>query len=498
MSRAVASPLRRRVGARAMAFLASLAALHGAAAAQERTVDWSVAPEVGPPPHYTPPEVEVYTLSNGVPVYLVRRPSIPIVQVNALLLRGSANEQPELAGLAQLTAALMRRGAGGMSADQLARQVDFLGAELSTSAGEHALEVRMKSPVTSLDAALDVLADVVLRPDLDEASFENLRSRFALTLAGRAGNGTEVANGLYRRALFDSHAYGRFGTGTAETVRTIAMEDVRRFHREAARPERLSIVVVGAVGPDDALPALEGRFGGRWSGGPAGTTHPQPLAQAALPGLFLVDRPGASQSIIRIALRAPKRESDDFHAFQVLNMVLGGSTTSRLGNRLRETLGVTYEARSDFVAFPEAGMLVLWSNVETAATAAAVAGMLDELRAIREPVSQAELDAARTHLILSFPEPFATISGVAAMTAELVAGGLSPDEYREYSRRIQEVTAADLQRVARRHVDSAALSIVIVGDLAAFERELARSGLAEPRVIAADEALDSPGFPESR
>lgn len=482
---------------RAVVGIAILALLPHAAAGQGEAVDWSVPPEVGPPPRYMPPDVEVHTLSNGVTVYLVRRPSLPIVQVNALLLSGSASERPEMAGLAQLTAAVMGRGAGVRSGDELARRVDFIGAELSTRASEHTLEVLIKSPARALDPALDILADVVLRPSLDEASFENLRSRFALAHAGRGGNSTEVANGLYRRALFDSHAYGRFGAGTAATVRSIALDDVRRFHREAARPGRAVIVVVGAVGANDVVPALERRFGGPWSRGPAGDTLPQPLPREALPGLFLVDRPGASQSIIRIAQRAPQRESDDYHAFQVLNMVLGGSTTSRLGTRLRETRGVTYDARSDFVAFPDAGMLVLWSNIETGATTAAVTAMLEELRAIRERVSPAELELAKSHLMLSFPEPFATISGVAAMIGGLVAAGLPPQAHRDYAQRIQDVSAADVRRVARRYIDLDALSIVIVGDLDAFEQELVRTGVGEPRVIAADEALSSPGFPDA-
>lgn len=451
-------------------------------------VDWRTPPDVQQPARYIPPTVEEHRLSNGLPVYLVRRADVPLVQVNILMRTGAIDEPAGKAGLAQITASLLRRDAGNRTGEEVSREVQFLGAELTTQATAHSIEVHLRTPLSSLDPALELLAAAVLRPAFDEAYFESLRSRWADVLERRASDGVEVANWLFRRALFGDHAYGRFPSGTAAGMRALNVADVRAFHRLAADPRRSALVIVGAVEVPDILSRLEDMFGKGWPAADQRVTANPPPA-AAVPGLYVVNSPGARQSNIRIAQRAPERSSPDHHAFAVLNFVLGGSTTSRLGTRLRHTLAITYGARSDFMSAPEAGFLVSWSNVETKSTALAVRAMLEELRGIRERISPDELALARSNLIMSFPEPFMTIGGVASAVGELVVGGVAVDALYEYSDAIAGVTADQVARVARERIDARKLAVVIVGDMDSIRADLSALGLGPVIELTAEEAL---------
>ena len=455
--------------------------------------DWSSVPGTGEPPVFVPPEVVTRRLSNGAAVHVVERPGLPLVQVNVVLGTGSASEPTELPGLAQLTADLMRRGAGGRTAAEISAELARLGGSLGTSATYHTIEAHLQAPAETFEPALEVLADVVLRPTFDAEMFGSFAERRAVSLEGSGGSNVEVANSLFRRAVFPGHAYGRFAVGTAEGVRAATLDDVRSFYRAAADPGRMDLVLVGAVDPDDIVPVLERLFGGSWQSereaGGSVAGEAQPPASPAVSGLFLVDRPGSSQSVVRIARGAPSRTDPDFAAFQVMNLVLGGSSTSRLGKVLRERMGVAYEARSDYGAHARGGFLVAWANVETDATAAAVKEMLAQLAALPGSITTAEVEVARAHLLLSYPEPFMTVAGTARSVAEVLAAGIPAGELQSYGDRVAAVTAADVERVARKYLVPSDAAVVIAGDVARFEAELVELGLGPAVRLTPQEAL---------
>src|SRR5438105_29641 len=241
------------------------------------------------------------------------------------------------------------------------------------------------------------------------------------------------------------------------------------FYGAAYRPNAARILVTGDVTLAEARRLLTARFGG-WERGAVA-----PLPEAAAPApvartVYLVDKPGAAQSVIRIGHVGVARATPDYFALQVLNTILGGAFTSRLNQNLRETHGYTYGAFSQFSAGRLAGPFVASASAVTAKTDSSLIEFLKELRRIRdEPVPDPELAKAKAYITLGLPADFETTGAAAARFRELLVYGLPLDYFAHYAERINAVTAADVQRVARQHIDPDHFDIVVVGDKSQIE-----------------------------
>ena len=229
------------------------------------------------------------------------------------------------------------------------------------------------------------------------------------------------------------------------------------------------MLIVGDITLAQARGLLAARFGAWEQGdvpGLAGGNAPAPATRA----VYLIDKPGAAQSVIRIGHVGPARSTPDWYALEVLNTILGGAFTSRLNQNLRETHGYTYGAFSQFAARRLAGAFVALASVVTAKTDSSLVEFLKELRRIRdEPVPDPELAKAKAYLTLGLPGDFETTSGAGGRFREVLSYGLPLDYYDRYIERIGAVTAADVQRVARQYIDPDHFDIVVVGDKAHIE-----------------------------
>lgn len=420
-------------------------------------------------PRFAMTPIQQRALSNGLPVLLVEKPGIPLVQVDLVVKAGSVDDASGQTGLAAMVGQMLDEGAGTRSALELADAVDFLGIDLTTFAGLHTMGVDLNTPTSKLADALDLMADVALRPAFSDAEFERLRAQTVVGLAQRRDQPNAIASALFNRTLFGAqHPYGR--TASATTVQALRRDDLIAFHRARFTPGNAALVVVGDVTAASILPMLEARFGAAaWPAAaatPSATVTPAP--QVTRRTILFVDKPGAAQSAIRIGRIGTARSSDDYYALQVLNAILGGSFTSRLNQNLRETHGYAYGASSMFAFRPVAGPFLAASNVQTDATAPALTEFVKELTNIRT-IPQDEVDKGKNFVALSFPESFQTASGTADMVADLWANNLPLDTYNRYTERVMAVSRADLERAARTYIDPAKVAIVVVGDKASQE-----------------------------
>ena len=285
-----------------------------------------------------------------MPVWIVELHKVPVAQVNLVVFSGTADDPPGKFGVASLTAAMLDEGAGSRSSLEIADAVDFLGADLGAAAGIDQTTVMLHVPVARLDAALPIMADVALRPSFPPGELERMR-RERLTNILQARDDPATINTLaYSRVLFGpAHRYGWPTIGTALTIKSLTADDLRAFYTAAFQPANAALLIVGDVTPDKAMPLLESSFGG-WKATGAIPPH------AALPKVeppaerqvYLVDKPGAAQSEIRIGGIGVARSTPDYFPIQILNTILGGSFSSRLNTNLREQHGYTYGASSSF------------------------------------------------------------------------------------------------------------------------------------------------------
>jgi predicted Zn-dependent peptidase len=455
---------------RALVFSALLV-ISLAVSAAAQAPDRSAAPKPGPAPALTLPAIQKQALSNGVPVWIVETHGVPVVQINLIVKAGSAADPTSKFGLASLAAAMLDEGAAGRDALAIADAVDHLGADLSTSSSYDASFVNLHVPVARLAEALAIMADVALRPSFGQKDLDRLREERLAGLTQTRDNPAAIASVAFPLMVFGpSHRYGISMMGTGETLPSFETEDLRQFHAAQYRPDRAALVVVGDVTPASVLPALEKGFGAWKAAAPAASARGATDAPALKARqVFIVDKPGAPQSQIRIGAVGVARSTPDYHALQVLNTILGGSFTSRLNQNLRETHGYTYGASSGFDMRLAAGPFLAGAGVQTDKTAESITEFFNELNGILRPVPAEELAKAKNYVALRFPNAFETTRGIAAQLTQLIVYGLPDDYFSTYVQKVQAVTAADLSRVAAKYIQPDKLAVVVVGDRQTIE-----------------------------
>jgi predicted Zn-dependent peptidase len=434
-------------------------------------VDRSKPPALPPPPALKLPAVQTTLLPNGLTLAVVEMHKVPVVDVQLLVDAGAARDPSAAPGLATFTATMLQQGAGARTALDVADEAAFIGAQLGTAASFDGATASIHVPKRRLEAALDLLADVVLRPSFADSEIVRQRELRGAQLVQQRDEPLAVANVAFPAIVYGrDHPYGHPLNGTDSATARLARARVAEFYRTYYRPNGVRILVVGDVTLAEARRLVAARFGG-WERGdvPAFPSPPVPPPAAAR-AVYLIDKPGAAQSVVRIGHAGPVRTTPDWFALEVLNTIVGGAFTSRLNQNLRETHGYSYGAFSQFAPRRLSGAFVALASVVTAKTDSSLIEFLKELRRIRdETVAPPELAKAKAYLTLGLPGDFETTGGAAARFRELLSFGLPLDYYDHYVDRINAITAADVQRVARQYIDPDHFDIVVVGDKSQIE-----------------------------
>ena len=453
-------------------------------------------PIPGHPRPYHFPETIRTTLPNGLRVMVTPMPGRELIAASLALRTGAADEPGTLGGATVLAARALTEGTASYDAVALTEAAERLGASIHAEAGWDATSAGLDVPVTRLEPALELLAEVVRRPSFPDAEVERLRDERLTDLLQARADPRRRADEAYVSSIYaPSSPYHRPAGGRAATVATLTTADLRGIHAAACVPERAALVVAGDVDPGAVLRAAEALFGD-WAASGAGAAAPiddTGIVEARF--IRVIHRPGAVQTEIRIGHPGLSRLNPDFHAVSVMSAILGGLFNSRLNMKLREEKGYTYGASAGFDLRRARGPFTARAAVNTGATVPALLEFLVELDRIREaPVTDSELAAARDFLVGVFPLRFETPGPVAGSLSGLFVHGLPDDELARYRGEIEAVPADDVLRVARAHIHPEAAAIVLVGDHDAFGEELAAAAIAPVEVqVDADEAVISPG-----
>jgi zinc protease len=446
----------------------------------------ATAPVVGPLPTVIPPQATRSSLGSGLPIVMIPRQVAPIVSAALMIRSGSGTDAPEKAGLASLTAEMLDEGAGARDALGIAEELERLGADLWLGSGRDGSQLSLQAPRETFAEALDIAADVLIRPRLAAADWERVVSDRRTACVQRRDQPEAVVGVVSDRVLFgDRHPYGRPAEGLEATVDHLTLDDVRACHAGYWRPNHAFLVVAGDFDEGPLRASLDGVFAD-WNPAPVPVSPPPP-AWPTRPRLVIVDRPGAPQSVVRLVAPGTDRLSTDRSGLAMLNAILGGSFTSRLNFNLREKNGFTYGASSSFAFLRHRGSFAARSSVFAESTAPAVREILAELSGLRERPATAEEHAkARATLLMRVAEGLSTTGGIAATFGEIGLYDLPLDEPLRFAAALERITADDLRALAVRYIDPDAASIVIVGDRALIEPGLREIGLPAAVLYDAD------------
>jgi zinc protease len=455
--------------------------------------DRSKPPEPGPAPTLNLPSIQKRQLSNGLPVWIVELHEVPVAQVNLVILSGTADDPAGKYGIASMTAAMLAEGAASRSSLEIADAIEFLGADMGAASGIDSVAIRLHVPVARIQEALPIMADVALRPTFPSDELERLRQQRLTGLLQARDDPSTISALAFSRVLYGpTHRFGTATMGTAASVRGMTVDDLRAFYTSTYRPDNATIIVVGDVTPDTLVAQLETSFGS-WKTPGGSVTHVKlpEVKQPAARAVFLVDKPGAPQSQIRIGWLGVPRSTPDYFPIQVLNTVLGGAFSSRLNLNLREKHGYTYGAASSFDMRVTAGPFAAMAGVQTDKTAEALKEFFNELNGILQPVPADELARAKNYVALRFPGGFETTGDISRRLEEVLTYRLPDNYFSTYVQQIQAVTAADVQRVAKKYLDPSRLYVVVVGDVKTIEPGIKSLTLGPVKALPLDELFGS-------
>ncbi len=424
------------------------------------------------------PSIEKQTLSNGLEVWLVRRAELPIVSMNMIFKSGGTVDPSGKSGVASFTSGLLNSGTKTRSAIDVSNQLADIGATLGLGSSWDSANVSMQTLTKNLDKALDIYSDVLVNPTFPDKEFDNLRRRTLISLQQRRDNANAVAGNAYNALLYGrNHPYGNSLGGDKASVESIKQSDVEKFYQTFYRPNNGVLVVVGDTNMSVLKPKLEKAFANWKSSDVPSATFPE-IAAFSRPGIYLIDKPNAAQSVIMIGQVGVPRDNPDYYALQVMNSILGGGGSARLFMNLREDKGYTYGAYSNFAFRRGAGPFTASAGVQTAYTKESVVEFIKELNGIRGeiPISQSEYEINKQSLIRSLPGGFETNGQIANQFSALITYGLPDSYFSEYARNISAVTLADVDRVADKYITPDKMAILIVGDKTTIEPGLKELG----------------------
>ncbi|HKR37277.1 MAG TPA: pitrilysin family protein [Steroidobacteraceae bacterium] len=426
------------------------------------------------------PRAQEATLSNGLRVALIEDHKLPTFSVQLLLTGGGLDDPDNQHGLAMVTASLLREGTAKRTSRQIAEQLATLGgvftAGASPSSGETAIGFGGLSE--KADAIFAVAADIVRNPAFPAAELDKYKSRFLSQLQQQRAQPEFAAQEEFMRAVYGTHP-GSYVVPPEKVLTAMTRADLARYHQAHYVPNNGIVLAYGDFTLKSLVQQLERAFGD-WPKGDARTISLPALQPPAKARVLLVDRPASVQTSLWVGGLGIERRSDDYFPMLVMNHILGGGPASRLFINLREDKGYTYGVYSFFNGSRFPGVVLASTDVRTPVTDGALHELMGELHRIGdEPVPEQELKNAKRALIggfaLSLDSPQTLISNLATQKIY----NLPADYWDTYPQRVEAITAADVQRVAKKYYDANKLQIVAVGDATEVKKVLEKYGTVE-------------------
>jgi len=423
------------------------------------------------------PSPETITLANGLTVMLAPRSGLPVVAANLVIKTGSDSNPADAPGLANFAAGMLTQGTSTRSASQIADDIAQLGGTLTATSTMDASTISTRTLKKTFASALDQLADVALHPSFPAEELERQRTARLGQLAQQRANAQALASTIVANVLYgDEHPYGFAEIGTAASLKAMSADRLRAFWQQNFVPNNAALVVAGDITMAELRPLAEKAFGAWQRGTPARPALTAP--EHAASKVVIVDRPGAPQTQLRVAMIGAARSAPDFRPAQVMNTAFGGLFSSRINMNLREKNGYTYGASSQFVFRKAPGPFQVASGVRTDVTGAAAVEMIQELKGMSAAAMPAdELKRAKDSLAYSLPGAFETSAGTVASLANIYTYDLPKDYYATYAESVYAVTADQALAAAKNYLVADHFVVVAIGDRSKIEADLRKLNL---------------------
>ena len=431
-------------------------------------------PSAPKPFHF--PQAATKTLPNGLRVFVVTDRSQPAVAARLVILSaGSIKDPDKMPGVARMTAGLLTQGTQTRSAQQIAEAIDFIGGSLDASAGKDSTTVTLNVVKKDLPTGLDLMSDVVLHPAFGADELDRQRQQLLSNLTVQYSDPQYLASVVFDRTVFGKSPYGWPEEGTPDSVKQFNRDNFVKFHDANYAPNEALLAFAGDISPEEAFAAAEKYFG-PWTKHDVVPYDAGQMAASSGVRIWLVDKPDAVQTQIRVGKLGIRRGDPNYIPVQVMNRVFGGGYNSRLNTEVRVKRGLTYGANSSFDPHRYAGSFAIATYTRTPATVEATKLAVDLIAQMSKgDISQPELDFARDYLAGVYPIQSETAEQVANRVLTAAAFDLPADYNSTYPDRVRSVSTAQANDMARQYLSPDDLDIVLAGNVSAFRDDLKKA-----------------------
>ena len=419
--------------------------------------------------NFTPPSPERYETSNGLEILLINKPNIPVTSLAYVIPTGVNKDPLDKPGLSKFSMDMLQEGTISRTSSEISEEIEFLGSHLSRESGREYSLLSASGLSQHFEKTVDIIADISQNPIFPEKEYQRVLSEKIADLGTLGDNADLVANIASRAILYGADSeYGHPANGTLESIKSIKKTDLETNFNNHILSSGSTMLVVGSTTMKDAVKIIEPRFGKVIikSSNMLNATEFQSPETHNKPSIYLIDRPGAAQSVIRAGHLTIPRTHEDYYAVAFLNYVLGGEYSSRLNMNLRQEKGYSYGFYSSIIWTKSRSAWLARGSVQTEVTAESVQEIINEFQGIKykNPISEKEFAVAKDGLVKGIPSQYETHSQIMSQMVRLINFRLPLDHFTQSIEKLHSLELNEVLSAATKHVMDTQLQIIIVGD----------------------------------
>ncbi len=413
--------------------------------------------------HFTLRPLKKVELENGLKVFFIEDASLPRTSLNMLIRTGVVTEPPDKGGLNALAASLLEEGTKKYSALQLADEFGQLGTGLSVSPGSDFTTIAVDALSSDREKILELYHEVVTNPAFQEKEIERIRSNFLAQIKKKVDNASSFTDDEFDKLIYGSHPYGKDIVGTTTSIQKIKRADILQHYDTWFRPNNAALAVVGHITPEFEKQVLE-TFK-KWQSKPV--THPSHGEMPTVEKLEveLISKPDLKQTQIRLGRPGVKRTTEDFLTLRATSEILGGGGASRLMQRVRDDLGLTYGIYSQFEFKKDKGAFYISTFTKNESVGQTLKETLDVYNKFAESgATEKELLAAKAQMIGQFPRALETPDLYAYNILVLDFYDVPFSYLENYMSNVEKITVNDINSAIKKYLPKDQLKVLIYGD----------------------------------
>ena len=439
------------------------------------------------------PKIQRAQLSNGLDVVLAERHDVPMINLSFQIKSGHATDPKEQPGLASFTMSMLTEGTGSYDALELSDRLEELGTDLYTNTGLDVSSVNISSLKSNFVDSLKIMYEVITEPTFDQTEIERKKSRWLAAIDQSLSTPNGMVSNLIPKILYgENHPYAKpfSGNGTRESIQWMSREDLMNYKQRFIAPSNASLIVVGNTTLDEVVPMLESQFGKLAENKMLKGVQLdyEVVNQSDIRRVYLVDKPGAVQSLIVAGQLMPAIGSSDEIDIDLMNRVIGGSFTSRLNMNLREDKSWSYGVRARLSQYKGPRPMLVYAPVQTDKTIPSIQEIIREYDEYlsSNPAKDEELEAIVKDLSLGLIGDYETFGALMSGLSGIVSQGRDDNYIDTLPTKYRSMTIDDINSAAKRYLDPSIWTWVIIGDLSKIEEGIEELNLGKIEVITLD------------